>query len=210
MKVAVLAATGKAGNFIAQEALMRGHQVSAFARHAERLKNLSQALCIQKDIFALTAKDLENFDIIIDAFGEWQNFNLYRQHGEHLLSILKGNAAKFLVVGGAGSFFMDKAHTVMLMETPDFPESYKGVARAHGELLNLLRQEKNLNWVYVSPAAEFVFDAPKTGRYKIIGEEFEVNEKGESKISYADYALAMLDIAENKAIHHARVGTIGL
>ncbi len=210
MKIAILAATGKAGKWVTQEALKRGHSVSAFVRNKEKAHGLTGAKLVQKDIFSLNFNDLENFDVIIDAFGEWQNLALYQKHGAHLLSILKNNPAKFLVVGGAGSLFMDKAHTVMLMDTPDFPEGYKGVARAHGELLNLLRQEKNLNWVYVSPAAEFVFDAPQTGAYKIIGEEFETNAQGESKISYADYASAMLDVAEDNTLCHTRVGAIGL
>lgn len=105
---------------------------------------------------------------------------------------------------------MDKSHTTRLMDTPSFPDSYKGVANAHGELLEFLRTQKGLNWVYVSPPAEFVADGAKSGKYKIIGEEFEVNAKGESKGSYADYASAMIDIAQNPKLNQVRVGVIGL
>lgn len=212
MNIAVLAATGKAGKLITLEALKRGHNVSAFVRNATKAKNLEQkgAKIVQKDIFALESKDLVGFDVIIDAFGEWKDLSLYKKHGEYLAKILQGNKARFLVVGGAGSLYMDKNHTTRLMDAPTFPEAHKGVANAHGELLEFLREQKGINWVYVSPPAEFVADGTKTGKYKIIGEEFEVNAKGESKGSYADYASAMIDIAEDSRMNQVRVGVIGL
>lgn len=212
MNIAVLAATGKAGRLITLEALNRGHSVSAFVRSESKANDLAKAgaKVIQKDIFKLESGDLSGFDIIIDAFGEWKDLSLYKKHGEYLTKILQGNKARFLVVGGAGGLYMDKSHTTRLMDTPSFPESYKGVANAHGELLGLLREQKGLNWVYVSPPAQFVADGAKSGKYKIIGEEFETNAKGESKGSYADYASAMIDIAENPKLSQVRVGVIGL
>lgn len=212
MNIAVLAATGKAGRLITLEALSRGHSVSAFVRDESKANDLAKAgaKVIQKDIFKLESRDLSGFDIIIDAFGEWKDLSLYKKHGEYLAKILQGNKARFLVVGGAGGLYMDKSHTTRLMDTPSFPDSYKGVATAHGELLEFLRTQKGINWVYVSPPAEFVADGAKSGKYKIIGEEFEVNAKGESKGSYADYASAMIDIAENPKLNQVRVGVIGL
>lgn len=210
MKIAVLAASGKAGRLITEEALNRGYSVSAFVRNAQKLTPKANLSIVQKDIFALTSKDLQGFDVIIDAFGEWKDLSLHKKHAEHLVQILQGNKARFLVVGGAGSLYMDKSHTTKLMDTPTFPDSYQGVAKATAEVLELLRGQKGINWVYVSPPAEFVADGAKSGKYKIIGEEFEVNAKGESKASYADYASAMIDIAENKKLNQVRVGVIGL
>lgn len=212
LNIAVLAATGKAGRAITLEALNRGHSITAFVRNADKAKDLASkgVKIVQKDIFALDGKDLGGFDVVIDAFGEWKDLSLYKKHGAHLVKILAGNKARLLVVGGAGSLYMDKAHKVMLVDTPDFPQAHKGVANAHNEWLGLLRSSKGINWVYVSPPAEFVPDATKTGKYKIIGEEFEVNAKGESKGSYADYASAMLDIAEDSKVNKVRVGVIGL
>ncbi len=210
MKIAVLAASGKAGRLITDEALNRGYEVSAFVRNAKKLALKANLSIVQKDIFALESKDLQGFDAIIDAFGEWSDFSLYKKHGEHLAKILQANPAKFLVVGGAGSLYMDKSHTTMLMDTPTFPKAHKGVAQAHGELLAFLREQKTLNWVYVSPAADFDFKGERTGKYKIAGEEFETNARGESKVSYADYASAMLDIAADTKINRVRVSVIGL
>lgn len=210
MKIAVLAASGKSGIAITNEALSRGYSVYAFVRNAKKMEQKANLTVIQKDIFALTSTDLEGFDVIIDAFGEWVDLSLHKKHGEHLIKILQNNKARFLVVGGAGSLFMDKTHTTRLMDTKDFPDSYKGVAEATAEVLSLLRAEKSLNWVYVSPPAEFVADGAKTGKYKIIGEEFELNSKGQSRASYKDYASAMLDIAENKELNRVRVSMIEL
>ena len=212
MNIAVLAATGKAGRLITLEALSRGHTVSAFVRDESKANDLAKAgaKVIQKDIFKLESRDLSGFDVIIDAFGEWKDLSLHKKHGEHLLKILQGNKARFLVVGGAGTLYMDKSHTTRLMDMPTFPESHRLIAKAGAEVWELIRVEKGINWVYVSPPAEFVPDAPKSGKYKIIGEEFEVNAKGESKGSYADYASAMIDIAQNPKLNQVRVGVIGL
>lgn len=75
---------------------------------------------------------------------------------------------------------------------------------------DVIKASKGINWVYVSPPAVFIPDAPKSGKYKIIGEEFEVNSKGKSKISYADYAIAMIEIALDSTYSKQRVGVIGL
>ena len=210
MKIAVLCANGKAGKLIVGEAINKGLEVSAFVRDSTKARFDSKVCVVQKDIFTLESSDLQGFDVILDAFGEWQNLSLHKAHMEHLVQILSGNSAKFLAVGGAGSLYMDKEHSVMFMDTPDFPQEYLPVARATAEAFDVIKVSKDINWVYVSPPAVFIPDAPKSGKYKIIGEEFEVNSKGESKISYADYAIAMIEIAIDSTYSKQRVGVIGL
>ena len=210
MKIAVLCANGKAGKLIVEEAINKGLEVSAFVRDSSKARFDSKVCVVQKDIFTLESSDLQGFDVIIDAFGEWQNLSLHKAHMEHLVQILSGNRAKFLAVGGAGSLYMDTSHTTMLMDTPDFPKEYLPVARATAEAFDVIKASKSINWVYVSPPAVFIPDAQKSGKYKIIGEEFELNSKGESKISYADYAIAMIEIALDSTYSKQRVGVIGL
>lgn len=210
MKIAVLCASGKAGKLIVEEAINKGLEVSAFVRDSNKARFDSKVCVVQKDIFTLESSDLQGFDVIIDTFGEWQNLSLHKAHIEHLVQILSGNRAKFLAVGGAGSLYMDTSHTTMLMDTPDFPKEYLPVARATAEAFYVIKASKSINWVYVSPPAIFIPDAPKSGTYKIIGEEFELNSKGESKISYADYAIAMIEIALDSTYSKQRVGVIGL
>lgn len=208
--IAILSASGRAGRLITDEALSRGFSVSAFVRDSKKLNPKENLKVIQKDILNLTAQDLNGFDVIIDAFGEWKDLSLHKKHIEYLSRILNGNKAKFLIIGGAGSLYMDKSHTTMLMNTKDFPAEYIGVATAAAEVLEILRKQTTFNWVYVSPAAVFSPEIPKSGKYKIIGEEFEVNSNGQSEVGYADYASAMLDIAIDPKYNKERVGVIGL
>lgn len=208
--VAVLAASGKAGRLIADEALSRGWQVTAFVRNKNKLEGRENLNVIEKDIFKLTADDLKNFDAIFDAFGEWKDLSLHKKHAEHLVAILENNPTKIYVVGGAGSLYTDKTHTQRLMDLPDFPKAHLPLVAAVAEGLEVFRHSKNVNWIYVSPPKEFIFEGEKTGKYKIIGEEFETNAAGRSMASYKDYAAAMVDLAAENKRNRVRVGIIGL
>ena len=103
---------------------------------------------------------------------------------------------RLLVVGGAGSLYTDESLTTQLFTTPDFPADYLPIATNMAKGLEVLRKRNDVKWTYISPAAEFVYDAERKGEYQLAGEVFTVNTKGESKISYADYAIAMVDEAE--------------
>lgn len=121
-----------------------------------------QAKIVQKDLFELDSKDLIDFDIIIDAFGEWENLSLHKKHIEWLSKILQGSKVKLFVVGGAGSLYMDENYTTRLMDMPDFPKEYLDIAKANAEVLEFLRNEKGFKWVYVSTSAIFhqIFQKP--------------------------------------------------
>lgn len=146
----------------------------------------------------LTREDLEGFDVVVDAFGVWddEKMNLHSVTLNHLADILSGSSTRLLVVGGAGSLYMDKDHSQRLFETADFPKEYLPVSRGQGKSLDELRKRNDVKWTYISPAAEFDPEGKRTGSYVLAGEEFTVNEKGESYISYADYAVALVDEAE--------------
>lgn len=211
MKIAILCASGKVGKAITNEVLERGFNPVCFVRDSSKMNEFANKIqVVQKDIFALDSKDLADFDVIIDAFGEWQDLSLHKKHIESLSKILQGSRARLLVVGGAGSLYMDSSHKTRLMDMPDFPKEYLGVAQANAEVLTFLRDEKGFKWVYVSPSAEFVPALPKSNHYKIIGEEFELNANNESKIGYRDYASAMMDIALDSNYENVRVGVVAL
>ena len=211
MKLAILCASGKAGKEITKEVISRGLSPVCFVRDGFKMSEfIEKAQVIQKDIFELDSKDLADFDVIIDSFGEWHDLALHKKHIESLSRILQGSKARLLVVGGAGSLYMDSTHTTRLMDTQSFPKEYLGVARASADVLEFLRKESGFKWVYVCPSAEFVPTLPKSNHYQIIGEEFELNSKNESKIGYSDYASAMIDIARDSSYVNVRVGVIGL
>ena len=99
-------------------------------------------------------------------------------------------------MGGAGSLYMDKTHTLQLVNTPEFPKEYKAASLAQAKELEELRKRSDVRWTFFSPAIVFLPDGKRTGTYKLGGEELIFDEKGESTISYADYAIAILDEAE--------------
>lgn len=204
MKVGVIAANGKVGRLIVENALQQQLDVYAIVRH----DNQTQAKnVLQKDLFALTKEDVASFDVLIDAFGVWDpnRFHLHTDSLKHLCDILKGSQTRLMVVGGAGSLYMNPDHTLQLKDTPDFPKEFYGLANAMSQSLDFLRTQKTVNWTYVSPAADFQADGKKTGQYTIAGEEFAVNSAGQSYISYADYATAFVDILRHQPRRQERV-----
>lgn len=114
---------------------------------------------------------------------------------KHLADVLSGADARLIVVGGAGSLYVNPEHTVQLSQTDGFPEAFLPLATAMGDSLAELRGRSDVRWTYVSPSADFQADGPRTGKYVLAGEEFTANEAGESAISYADYAIAIVDEA---------------
>lgn len=196
MKLAVVCANGRVGKLIVQEALDRKLEVTAIVRGENRTATAS---VIHKDLFDLTASDLDGFDVVIDAFGAWTPEAL-PQHGtslKHLCDILSGTKTRLLVVGGAGSLYVNAEHTAQVMDGADFPDAFKPLASNMGKALDELRSRTDVLWTYISPAGDFQADGAKTGKYILAGEELTLNSKGESVISYADYAVAMVDEAVN-------------
>ena len=194
MKMAVVCANGKAGKWIVKEAMARGLDVTAVVRGENRTE-AKQALV--KDLYDLTAEDLKGFDVVVDAFGAWAPETL-PQHStslKHLCDILSGTDVRLLVVGGAGSLYVNPEHTAQVMDGPDFPDVFKPLASNMGAAFSELRRRDDVKWTYLSPAADFQADGERTGKYLLGGEELTLNERGESVISYADYAIAMVDEA---------------
>lgn len=208
MKIAVVCANGKAGSLITSEALSRGLDVTAVVRG----ENKSAAKkVIVKDLFDLTADDLNGFDVVVDAFGAWAP-DVLPQHStslKHLCDLLSGTDTRLLVVGGAGSLYVNPEHTVQVMDGPDFPDMFKPLAAAQGKALEELRARNDVKWTFLSPAADFRADGEKTGKYIFGGEELTLNSNGESVISYADYAIAMVDEAVGGKHTNERISVVG-
>lgn len=195
-KIAVVAANGKAGKLIVKEAVERGMDVTAFTRSEN--KSLAPKSVV-KDLMDLTADDLSGFDAVVDAFGAWTPETL-PQHSTtlaHLCNVLSGTDTRLLVVGGAGSLYVNPEHTATVSDGPDFPEMFKPLASAMASALADLRKRSDVKWTYLSPAGDFQADGERSGEYILGGEELTLNDRGESVISYADYAIAMVDEIES-------------
>lgn len=194
MKMAVVCANGKAGKLIVKEAVERGLDVTAIVR-GENRSAAKKALV--RDLFDLTNADLKGFDVVVDAFGAWtpETLPLHSASLKHLCDILSGTDTRLLVVGGAGSLYVNPEHSAQVMDGPDFPEVFKPLATNMGKALDELRGRDDVKWTYISPAGDFQAEGERTGKYIQAGEELTLNGRGESIISYADYAIAMVDEA---------------
>lgn len=196
MKIAVVCANGHAGQLITKEAVDRGMDVTAVVRGEN--KSVAPHVII-KDVFDLTSEDLAGFDVVVDAFGAWTPETIpgIPAAVKHLADIVAGADTRLLVVGGAGSLFVNPEHTVTVDMGSDFPEDWKPLSAAHGEGLADLRSRTDVKWTYVSPAADFQAAGERTGSYILGGEELRLSEDGLSEVSYADYAIAMVDEIEH-------------
>ena len=210
MKIAIIGATGKVGRLIMKEAVDRGFGVTAIVRNASKITETNIKV-LEKDIFNLTALELTAFDVVISTYrapdGEE---HLYVEAGRVLVEALKDTLnTKLIVVGGTGSLFVDEEKTTRLMDTPDFPDFVLPTAVNAGKQLEELQKTDSITWTYISPAGFFDPEGKRTGSYKVGKDHVILNSKGESYISYADYAIAVVDEIEKPQHVNERFTVVG-
>jgi uncharacterized protein len=200
MKIAIIGASGQIGAFIRDEALTRGHQVTAIVRHPEKITLQNPRLTVVKaDILKDNVDGLvKGHDAVISAYNPgWSYPDIYNEQikgAEAIISgVKKSGIKRLLFVGGAGS--LEVAPGVQVLDTATFPENTKGGVLATRETLYMLRKEKELEWTFLSPPTS-IKPGERTGHYRVGKDQLLKNEKGESKISTQDYAVAMLDELE--------------
>lgn len=204
MKIAVIAAGGRSGARIAGEAVARGHEVTAFVR---TMRDTPAQHVVVKDARDVEAEDLAGFDVVVDAFGVWEPDQL-AQHDEvtqKLADALSGSDTKLYVVGSAGSLLVGEQR---LWESELMPEPFKPLASAMAEAFDNLRTRENVDWVYVSPPLDFQADGEKKGDYIVAGDDFTTNNDGGSFMSYADFAVALMDIIEKGELTQQRISLL--
>ncbi|MGL5165823.1 MAG: NAD(P)-dependent oxidoreductase [Afipia sp.] len=201
MKIAVIGATGRAGSEILKELVRRGHAVTAIVRNPGKVQAQANVTPKKGDVFDKDglAALLKGHDAVISSV------HFSASDPQRLIDAVKASGVKrYLVVGGAGS--LEVAPGLTLVSTPEFPAAYKDEATKGGEFLNLLRQEKELDWTFLSPSALF-FDGPRTGTFRLGKDQLLTTEEG-SSISFADYAIALADEVEKPA-HSRQRFTVG-
>jgi Putative NADH-flavin reductase len=115
MKVAVIGANGKEGSLIVKEAKGRGLDVTSIVRDSKKSPTDKYLV---RDVYSLTADDVKDFDVLVDALGFFgPNVKEYVPATKHLIEILNGSKTRLLVVGGAGSLYLDSDHTKQLYGT---------------------------------------------------------------------------------------------
>lgn len=196
MKIGLIAASGNAGSHILREALMREHDVTAIVMNTTSSK-LNDVETLEKDLFQLTREDIAPFDVLINAFAPVNGeAHLHVEAGRHLISIMEGTDKRLFVVGSSGCLYIDKDHTIRLMEHKDYPEHLRESAKYQFQNLQDLKNS-SIKWTFLSPSAMFDSEGPRTGHYVIGSQRLVVNSQFNSYISYADFAVAVIDELEN-------------
>jgi putative NADH-flavin reductase len=197
MNVTVLGASGRAGSEITKELAARGHSVVAVARKPEAIPALSGVTPVAGDAAdaAALAEIIKGSDAVISAL----HFDV---PAATLLGALKAaGVSRLLITGGAAS--LEVAPGVRLIDTPEFPEDWKTFAQGGIAFLEVLRGEMQIDWTFFSPAA-FIEEGPRLGHYRLGTDQLVVDDKGDSQISFADYAIAMVDELEQHKHSRAR------
>lgn len=202
MKIAVIGASGNAGARITAELAIRSHAVSAIARNPEKIAKLANVIPTKGDAMdeAGLTRLLRGHDAAISSI------HFLASDPKKLIGAAKASGVgRYLVVGGAGS--LEVAPGVRLVTTPGFPAQYKAEAEKGGAFLDLLRQEKELNWTFLSPSALFVA-GERTGRFRLGTDQLLTAADGKSWISFEDFAVALADEIERPA-HVRQRFTVG-
>ncbi len=202
MKIAVAGASGRAGSRITAELAGRGHQVTGIARNPDKILAHPNVTAVKGDANdrAELARLWADHDVAISSI------HFSASDAETLIGAAKDSGvSRYLVVGGAGS--LEVAPGVRLVTTPGFPAAYKAEAEKGAAFLDRLRQEKELDWTFLSPSAMFDFGS-RTGKFRLGTDQLLVDAEGKSFISFEDFAVAMADEIERPAHRRARF-TVG-
>ena len=212
MKVAILGASGFVGSFILAEALRRGHKVTAVIRHPEEISQhpnlaVKQGNILDEDSLALLISECE---AVISAFGPGTSnpdFREIQMKGTTAIinGVKKAGISRLLMVGGAGS--LEVAPGIQLVDTDEYPSEWKTAGTSTREVLNLLLNEHELEWTFLSPSL-YLSPGERTGKFSLGNDQLIRNSIGESKISSEDYAVAMIDELE-KPKHIRKRFTVG-
>ncbi|WP_119156144.1 NAD(P)-dependent oxidoreductase [Caldimonas tepidiphila] len=209
--IALIGATGFIGSALLQEALARGHHVTALVTRPERLPAQPRLRAVKADVTetAALADALHGHDAVLSAFSGHAQGDVRGYYLQGVRSILAAvrtsRVPRLLMVGGAGS--LEVAPGVQVLDSPDFPAQWRASAEGARDALNLLRTETGLDWTMLSPAA-LIEPGARTGSFRLGGDQLVVDAAGVSRISVQDYAVAMLDELERPA-HSRRRFTLG-
>ena len=209
--IVVFGGTGYAGSAITHEALSRGHQVVAVARDTSKLEPADGLTLAQGDAFDadFVAEVTKGADVVIVSLHAVQSDGTeLKDRFQHFVDAAAAAGARLGIVGGAGSLLVAEGGP-RLFDTPDFPDAFKAEAKSHAAILDALRDsDTEVDWFYVSPAAAFGSYNPgeRRGTYRTSDEVLLTDAEGNSDISGADYAIAIVDEVEQPAHRRTRFG----
>ncbi|WP_238334022.1 NAD(P)-dependent oxidoreductase [Companilactobacillus halodurans] len=211
----VIGAYGKVGRLVVKDAVEAGMDVTAVAHKKHSDVKLATNNIVIKNAMDMDAKDVSNFDVIVDAIGGWnkQTAHLIPDVLGKVVRLLAGSKTRYIKVGGANTLYINRDHSQQLQELSSYyPTRFKFLCDAHKKALDLLRTYSNIAWTYVTPPFNFVSNGANTGEYRVFGEEFKANFHGDDGhndyISYADFANGIVDIIKNNLYLRQRVALV--
>jgi len=210
MKIAIIGATGFVGTNILNELSSRNHNITAIARNPKD-EGKTNVNWVKADINNTNelSKILANHDVVVSAFNPgWTNPNIYEDFLSGAKKIQEAvklsGVTRYITIGGAGSLFV--APNLQAVDTPDFPkEIYPGAAAAR-DYLNIIKEEKELDWAFFSPAFEMHqgITTGRTGNYRLGLENPVFDENQRSILSGEDLAVVIADEVEHPKHHQVR------
>ena len=208
MNVVVYGATGNSGSEIVKELVKRGHKVTGVARNVDKLKDVAGVEAKADDLSNADAVAgiIKGADVVVSAYQPPPDNTdkLIDVTKLQIEAVKKAGGPRLVVVGGAGQ--LEVAPGVTLIKSGYLPAEYLPIAISHEKAAEVLKGS-DVNWTYIAPAAYFV-PGERTGKYRIGTNNLVSDEKGESKISFADYAIALVDEIE-KPKHERQLFSVG-
>lgn len=208
MKIVLIGATGFVGSHLLEELLRRNHDVTAIARDVNKVPvkdGKPKAVAVDVTDVAALVKVLKGNDIVLSAFNAgWSNPNIYDDFikGSKAIqeAVRESGVKRYVVIGGAGSLYIDGKQIV---DSPDFPAQFKAGATAARDYLDILKDEKELDWTFYSPSID-MFPGKRTGKYRLGTDSPVFNDKGDAELSVQDTAVAVVDELENHKFSRKR------
>jgi len=215
MQIVLFGATGNIGARISKEASNRGHQVVGVVRDPEAVQPPDPRVALRRGD-ATDAKSVAQLarsaDVVVSAISPRPNGrgraapSLAAAARALIAGVREAGKRRLLVVGGAGT--LEVAPGQALMDQPGFPEAYRAEAAQARDALAILRKEAaDLDWTFLSPAAE-VGPGERTGNYRTTDDRFLTDDKGKSFITFEDYAVALVDELEHPKHAGRRFGVV--
>lgn len=199
MKVALIGATGRGGSCILKELVERGHQVTAIVRHPENVPALPGVTAHYGDALDGVALRwlIAGHDAVVSAV------QFVPTDSETLIAAVRDSGVpRFIVMGGAGG--LETAPGVKLIDSPHFPPEYLPEASKAIAFLKLLKHESDLDWTFISPAA-LIEHGERTTKFRVGGDQLLTDADGNSRITFEDYAIALVDELESHAHPRQRI-----
>jgi putative NADH-flavin reductase len=206
MKIVLYGASGQAGTRILKELESRGHEVTAAVRNPEKLAPAINSVRDDLGNVDRIAKIIAGADAVVSAYAppHEDTDQLLGVTARQIEAVRKAGVPRLIVVGGAGS--LEVAPGVSLLASGHLPEAWVAIATSHAKALELLKAS-DINWTYFSPAA-FFEPGERTDKFRVGATRLIADDKGNSRISLEDYAIALADELERPAHERAQM-TIG-